>query len=163
MYEKYQILQNPPDQNLFSNLESLNDVNRIALTVCQDTILTYRKVTLSQANNGYGLTEAPIIGLLTRITKLLKLISKFYEMGKADNLSIYTRSLIESATIAVYLIQNGDEAIKDFRLCSYKHTLKILYRQQNGDEFFQTPAGKCLREPLLNSFATHSQHFCSKG
>ena len=34
------------DQSLLDRLESLDDINRLALTLCQDVARTYRLVTL---------------------------------------------------------------------------------------------------------------------
>ena len=103
------------DQSLLDRLESLDDVNRLALTFCQDVACTYRLVTFrrnpSRDPSGYGLADAPIVGLLTRVAKLLRLICKFYELGNGDHLAVFSRLLIESAIVATYLLREGDGAV----------------------------------------------------
>ena len=145
------------DQSLLDRLESLDDINRLALTLCQDVARTYRLVTLwrnpSRDPSGYGLADAPIVGLLTRVAKLLRLICKFYERDNADHLAVFSRPLIESAIVATYLLREGDEAVEDFRRCSYKDTLRILRDHESGSEFFRTPGGQRVLRSALDDLA----------
>ena len=145
------------EQSLLDRLESLDDVNRLALTFCQDVAHTYRLVTLwrnpSLDPSGYGLADAPIVGLLTRVAKLLRLICKFYERDNADHLAVFSRPLIESAIVATYLLREGDEAVEDFRRCSYKDTLRILRDHESGSEFFRTPGGQRVLRSALDDLA----------
>ena len=133
------------DQSLLDRLESLDDVNRLALTFCEDVARTYRLVTFrrnpSREPSGCGLADAPIVGLLTRVAKLFRLVCKFYERDNAEHLAVFSRPLIESAIVATYLLREGDGAVEDFRRCSYKDTLRILRDHESGSEFFRTPAG----------------------
>ena len=127
-------------------IESLDEVNRLALTFCSDVAETFRLVTLLHSpdrnRSGYGLSDAPLIGLLTRVAKLLRLVCRFYELNNGDYLSVFSRPLIESAIIATYLMREGDAAIEDFRRCSYKDTLRICRDHDSGSEFFDTVAGQ---------------------
>ena len=41
-----------------------------------------------------------------------------------------------------YLLREGNEAVEDFRRCSYKDTLRILCAHESGSEFFHTHAGQ---------------------
>ena len=145
------------DQGLLDCLESLDDVNRLALTFGEDVARTYRLITLrrnpSRTPSGYGLDDAPIVGLLIRIAKLFQLICKFYRRGKSDHLAVFSRPLIESAIVATYLLQEGDEAVEDFRRCSYKDTLRILRDHESGSEFFFTPAGQRVLRSALDDLA----------
>ena len=145
------------DQGLLDRLHSLDDVNRLALTFCEDVARTYRLVSLrrnpSRGPSGYGLADAPIVGLLTRVAKLLRLVCKFYELGNGDHLVVFSRPLIESAIVATYLLQKGDEAVEDFRRCSYKDTLRILRDHETGSEFFRTPAGQRVLQSALDDLA----------
>jgi len=143
------------DQGLLDRLESLDSVNRLALTFGEDVAHTYRLITLrrnpSRDPSGYGLADAPIVGLLTRVAKLFRLVCKFYGLGNGDHLAVFSRPLMESAIVATYLLQEGDEAVKDFRRCSYKDTLRILRDHENGSEFFLTAAGqRVLRSALAD-------------
>ena len=157
MNESNQIWLKYEDQGLLDRLDSLDDVNRLALTFCEDVASTYRLITLrrnpSRDPSGYGLADAPIIGLLTRIAKLLQLVCKFYELGNGDHLVVFSRPLIESAIVATYLLREGDEAVEDFRRCSYKDTLRILRAHESGSEFFHTPAGQRVLQSALDDLA----------
>ena len=145
------------DQGLLDHLESVDDVNRLALTFCEDVARTYRLITLRRnpigGPSGYGLAEAPIVGLLTRVAKLFRLVCKFYELGNGDHLSVFSRPLIESAIVATYLLQEGDEAVEDSRRCSYKHTLRVLRDYESGCKFFLTPAGQGVLRSALDDLA----------
>ena len=128
------------------SIESLDEVNRLALTFCSDVAETFRLVTLLHSpdwnRSGYGLSDAPLIGLLTRVAKLLRLVCRFYELNNGDYLSVFSRPLIESTIVATYLMREGDTAIEDFRRCSYKDTLRICRDRDSGSEFFDTAAGQ---------------------
>jgi hypothetical protein len=145
------------DQCLLDRLKSLDDVNRLALTFCEDVARTYRLVTLRRNPrrnpSGYGLADAPIVGLLTRVAKLFRLICRFYELGNGDDLAVFSRPLIESAIVATYLLREGDEAVEDFRRCSYKDTLRILRDHQSGSAFFRTPAGQRVLRSAIEDLA----------
>ena len=145
------------DHSLLDHLESLDDVNRLALTFCEDVARTYRLITLrhnpSRDPFGYGLADAPIVGLLTRVAKLLRLVCKFYELNNGDHLAVFSRPLIESAIVATYLLREGDEAVEDFRRCSYKDTLRILRGHESGSEFFRTSAGQRVLRSALDDLA----------
>ena len=131
---------------LLDRLESLDDVNRFALTFGRDVARTFRLVTLqrnsARKTSGYGLSDAPVVGLLTRVAKLFRLVCRFYELDNGEYLSVFSRPLIESAIIATYLLREGDEAVEDFRRCTYKDTLRIMRDHESGSEFFRTPAGQ---------------------
>ena len=157
MYEIDQIWLKYETHGLLDRLESLEDVNRIALTFSADVARTYRLITLTRNPSrnplGYSLADAPIVGLLTRIAKLLQLVCKFYELGNGDHLHVFSRPLIESAIVATYLLQEGDDAVEDFRRCSFKDTLRILRAHERGSEFFRTPAGRRVLQSALDDLA----------
>ena len=131
---------------LHDRLGSLDEVNRLTLTFAKDVAATFRLVTLlpkpAPNPSGYGLADAPIVGLLTRIAKLLPLVCRFYEIGNGDYLSVFSRPLIESAVVAAFLLREGDDAVADFRRCSYKDVLRVLRDHDSGSDFFDTPAGQ---------------------
>lgn len=147
-YERDQIL---------NNLVSLDDINDFALVFGRDVADTYRMITLIRNPNrkftGYGLSDAPVVGLLTRVAKLFRLVCHFYELDKGEYFSVFSRPLIESAVIATYLLREGDEAVKDFRRCSYKDTLRVLREHKSGAEFFNTHAGRQVLRSALEDLA----------
>lgn len=94
---------------------------------------------------GYGLSDAPILGLLVRVWKILKeMMIRYHKENNAEFISILDRTLLESAVTATYLLKNGDDVIEDYRKCSYKDRLRILRDYKDGSDFFQTKAGKRL-------------------
>ena len=105
----------------------------------------------SRHASGYSLSDAPIVGLLTRVAKLFRLVCRFYELRNGEYLSVFSRPLIESAIIATYLLREGDEAVEDFRRCSYKDPLRIL--RDSGSDFFRTPAGQRVLRSALDDLA----------
>lgn len=145
------------DDRLLDTLESLDDVNRFVLTFSRDVAQIFRMVTLqrnpSRNPDGYGLADAPIVGLLTRVAKLLELVTRFHEINNGDYLNVFSRPLIESAIVATYLLQMGDAAVEDFRRCSYKDTLRILRDQESGSEFFSNPAGQRVLRSAIKGLA----------
>ena len=131
---------------ILDRIESLDEVNRLALTFGRDVAQTFRLLTLlrnpDRSPSGYGLSDAPVIGLLTRVAKLFRLVCRFYELDNGDYLSVFSRPLIESAIVATYLMREGDEVVEDFRRCSYKDTLRIFRDRDSGSKFFGTAAGQ---------------------
>lgn len=142
------------EDSFIDRIQSLDDVNRLALIFGKDVAHTLELITLRRNTdrnpNGYGLSDAPVIGLLTRVAKLLHLVCRFYELDNGDHLSVFSRPLIESAIIATYLLRVGDEAVHDYRRCSHKVTLRILRDYESGSEFFRTPAGQRVLQSALD-------------
>ena len=109
MKEIAQIREKHDDDYLRDHIESLDDINQHALVFCKDVANILPLITL-QRNlkrnpTGYGLSDAPIIGLLTRITKLLELLAKFYELDNGEHIAIFSRPLIEASVVATYLLK----------------------------------------------------------
>ena len=145
------------ERRLLDRVESLDDVNRLALTLGKDVAETFRLVTLLHDPGGnqatHHLSNAPIVGLLTRIAKLFRLVCRFYELDNGEYLSVFSRPLVESAIVATYLLREGDDAVEDFRRCSYKDTLRILRDRDNGSEFFDTAPGQRVLQSALDDLA----------
>ena len=83
----------------------------------------------------------------------MRLVCRFYELGNSDYLHVFSRPLIESAIIATYLLRAGDEAVQDFRRCSYKDTLRILRDHKSGSAFFRTAPGQRVLRSALDDLA----------
>jgi Family of unknown function (DUF5677) len=93
---------------------------------------------------GFAIDEAPILGLLVRISKLVKEVVNYYEQDNAEIIGVFERPMLEASIVASYLLINGDDAIADYRKCSYKDRLRILRDLESGSPFFDTKAGKRL-------------------
>ena len=107
-----------------------------------DTLARVRNPTRNP--NGFSIDDAPILGLLVRISKLVKELVRYYELENAEFIAILDRSLIESSVTATYLMLSDPEVIEDYRKCSYKDRLRILRELKAGSPFFDTKAGKRL-------------------
>ena len=136
---------------------SVDEINRFALIFGRDVAQTLQLLTFTRNPRrnpkGFDLSDAPIVGLLTRVAKLFKLVCQFYELGQGEFFAVYSRPLIESATVALYLLREGDSAIKDFRRCSYKETLRILRDEENGSEFYKTQSGQRVLRSARHALA----------
>lgn len=135
-------------QYINSHLNTLKGLHIFSIQFFKDVADIYDTFTrvrnIERNPIGYSINDAPILGLLVRITKLLKECVKYYEQDNAEVISIFERPLIEATTISSYLMLNTEEVIEDYRKCSYKDRLRILRDLENGSPFFDTKAGKRL-------------------
>ena len=93
------------------------------------------------------------MGLLVRIWKLLKEVVAYYKADNGQIVSHFDRQIVESAITASYLlIKEDDEAIEDYRKCSYKNRLEAL-EEAETKEFYSTPAGVRLLESIREKMA----------
>ncbi len=133
----------------FLDAASIND---FALTFYGDAAEIYDSITrvrnLDRNPTGFDLSDAPILGLLVRVWKLLKEIIKYYEQDNAEIISILERPLIEASVVATYLMESADAVVEDYRKCSYKDRLRILRDLEGGSKFFETKAGQRLLQSV---------------
>jgi Family of unknown function (DUF5677) len=138
-------------------LNSLEGINKFALTFYKDVAEIYdcfsRIKNVERNPTGFTLDDAPILGLLVRIWKLLKEIINYYEQDNAEIIGILERPLIEASVIATYLMTNNRSVIEDYRKCSYKDRLRILRDLENGSAFYETKAGKRLLKAVREKMA----------
>jgi hypothetical protein len=130
------------------SFKSLRGIHEFSLIFFKDVAKLYDALTrlrnVERDGTGYSIDDAPILGLLVRISKLLKEVTRYYEEDNAEIIGILERPMIEASTIATYLMLNGPEAIEDYRKCSYKDRLRILRDLEAGSAFFDTKAGQRL-------------------
>ena len=111
------------DERELKRIDSVDGINDYAHGFYIEVASVYRAITfrrnLCRNPSGFSLNDAPVLGLLTRIWKLLRLCLRFYKDQNADFEAIFGRPLFEASLMATYLLRNGDEAIEDFRRCSY--------------------------------------------
>jgi hypothetical protein len=162
MEEIAQILEKYDDDYIRQNFVDTASINEFALTFYKDAADIYDAVTrvrnVERNPRGFDLNDAPILGLLVRIWKLLKEILKYYEEDNAEIIGVLERPLIEASVVATYLMQNDNSVVEDYRKCSYKDSLRILRDLESGSPFFETKAGKRLlrsvREKMRNESLT---------
>lgn len=133
---------------LRNNLNSVEKLNTFALTFCKDVANIYDYITrirnVERNPTGFALDDAPILGLLVRVWKLLQEVIRCYEQDNAEIISILERPLIEASVIATYLMTNNASVMEDYRKCSYKDRLRILRQLESGSAFYETRGGKRL-------------------
>lgn len=135
-------------------LESLNWYASIFVQDVGDIYDCITRIKNTERNiSGYTLDDAPILGLLVKVWKLLKQIAIFYEKDNAEMISILERPLLESAVTASFLMKNDRNVIEDYRKCSYKDRLRILRELKSGSPFYDTKAGKRLLKSVEEKMA----------
>jgi hypothetical protein len=142
------IIKKYDDDYIISKLDNPDSINELATTFYKDVAEIYDCLTrikhIERNPSGYSLNDAPIMGLLVKVWKLMKEIVSYYEAENAEIISIMERPLIESAVTASYLLKSDASVIEDYRKISYKDRLRILRECDEGNPFFETKAGKRL-------------------
>lgn len=137
--------------------KSPEDLNRFALAFYKDVAEIYDCLTriknVGRNPTGFSLDDAPILGLLVRVWKLLKEVIRYYEEDNAEIISLLERPLIEASVVASYLMTNGPGVVEDYRKCSYKDRLRILRDLEGGSAFYDTKAGKRLLRSVREKMA----------
>lgn len=148
MLEFTQITDKYQPDYIEEHFSSLGGINIFATQFYKDVAEIYDALTRlrnpERNPTGYSFDDAPILGLLVRVAKLLKLCIRYHELDNAEVIAIFERPLIEATTIASYLMLNGSVAVEDYRKCSYKDRLRILREADAGSPFFDSKAGKRL-------------------
>ena len=138
-------------------IKSIDRINSYALAFYKDVAEIYDAITrvrnVERNPTGFSLDDAPILGLLTRVWKFLKLIIRFYEEENAEFISVVERPLIEAAVTASYLLTHERSVVEDYRLCSYKDRLRIVRDLEAGSAFFDTKAGQRLLSSVREKLA----------
>jgi hypothetical protein len=134
------------ERPLREHFDSLDEINQFAITFYKDVAEIYdclsRVKNRARNPSGYTLDDAPIIGLLVRIWKLLKETIRYHIENNAEFVAIFQRTLIETAVTATYLLKHDAAVLEDYRKGSYKDRLRILRDAKNGSAFSKTKAGK---------------------
>ena len=154
MEEFEAILQKYEPSFISSRLGSLEDINELAAIFYRDVAEIYDCLTrvknIERNPSGYSLDDAPIIGLLVKVWKLMKEIVSYYEVENAEIISVLERPLLESAVTASFLLKSNSEVIEDYRKVSYKDRLRILRECDDGNPFFETKAGKRIYQSVMD-------------
>lgn len=152
MEEIFAITEKYDEAYVREGLDSLEDINKFTTVFYKDVGDIYdgltRVINTERNPVGFSLNDAPILGLLVRVWKLLKEIIKYYEQDNAEIISLLERPLIEASVVATYLMMNDESVIEDYRKCSYKDRLRILRDLESGSVFLETKAGNRLLESV---------------
>ena len=134
------------------------EADRMALVFFEDLaeildVLT--RVKNGERNpSGFSIDDAPILGLLVRTWKLLKLVVWIYREDSAEHAAIAERSLMEVAVVATYLLRSDASTIDDYRRCSYQNRFKILEQAATGAAYFQSKPGRRLLRSIREKLAS---------
>lgn len=141
-------------EEAFSSLENLKS---FTLVFIKDVAELYDCLTrlknIGRNPSGFSINDAPILGLLVRIAKLMKEVVYYYEQDNAEIIGILERPLLEAGTIATFLMKSTPDVIEDYRKCSYKDRLRILRDLESGSPFFDTKPGQRLLKSVREKMA----------
>jgi hypothetical protein len=158
MEELKQIADRYQPDYVAQGLSSLDNLKAFSLAFYKDVAEIYDCLTrlkhIDRNPSGFSLDDAPILGLLVRVTKLLKEVLIYYERDNAEIISILERPIIEASTIASYLMSQGPEVVLDYRKCSYKDRLRLLRDLEAGSAFFNTKPGQRLLRSVREKMET---------
>ena len=102
---------------------------------------------------GFSIDDAPILGLLVRTWKLLKLIVWIYDGDNAEYAIIAERSLLEAAVTAIYLLRSDQSIMEDYRRCSFRNRFKIMQQAASGSSYYKSKPGQRLLRSIKNKLA----------
>lgn len=138
-------------------LLSAKDANEFATVFYKDVAEIYDCITrvknTERNPTGLSIDDAPILGLLVRIWKLLKEVIKYYEQDNAEIISFLDRPMLEAAVVASYLMTKDPSVMEDYRKCSYKSRLRILKDLEHGSPFLATKAGQRILASIREKMA----------
>ena len=153
MDEIQQIMLKYDEQYVRDNLTSAADVSKFAAVFYKDVAEIFDVITRAKNAErnptGFSLADAPILGLLVRIWKLLKEILRYYNENNAEMIGVLDRPVLEGAVMAAYLMKGDEATMEDYRKCSYRHRLRMVLSAKAGSPFFETRAGKRLLKSIL--------------
>ena len=136
---------------------STPEVDQLALAFFEDVAgildVFSRMKNVERNPTGFSIDDAPILGLLVRTWKLLKLIVWIYKEDSAEYAFIAQRSLIEVAAAATYLLRSDKSTMEDYRRCSYRNRYKMLKQAASGSEYYRSKAGQRLLRSIKEKLA----------
>ena len=118
IFDKY--FKSPFDSTIVAE----DEFNKLVFLYSKDlavlTDLLCRIIDKETYPDYYSLNEGTIVGLITRIIKLYKELINKYQQNEGEILTIFVRLIYESFITLKYLIKNGHQSQKNFRIISYK-------------------------------------------
>ena len=138
-------------------LASTPEADRLALAFYEDVAeildILSRMKNVERNPTGFSIDDAPILGLLVRTWKLLKLVVWIYKEDSAEYAAIAERSLMEVAVTATYLLRSGASSMEDYRRCSYGNRFKILEQAASGAVYYHSKPGRRLLRSIREKLA----------
>ena len=138
-------------------LASTPEADQLALAFYEDVAeildILSRMKNVERNPTGFSIDDAPILGLLVRTWKLLKLVVWIYKEDSAEYAVIAERSLMEVAVAATYLLRSGASTMEDYRRCSYGNRFKILEQAASGAVYYRSKPGRRLLRSIRDKLA----------
>ena len=139
------------------SLRPTPEADRLALAFYEDIAeildILSRLKNVERNPTGFSINDAPILGLLIRTWKLLKLIVWICKEDSAEFAAIAERSLIEVAVTATYLLRSDKSTIEDYRRCSFRNRVRMLEDAASGSEYYRSKAGRRLVRSIKEKLA----------
>ena len=136
---------------------STPEADQLALAFFEDVAevldIVTRLKNVERNPTGFSIDDAPILGLLVRTWKLLKLIVWIYREDSAEYATIAERSLIEAAVTATYLLRSDQSTMEDYRRCSYRNRFKMREQAAAGSKYYRSKAGQRLLRSIDEKLA----------
>ena len=136
---------------------STPEADRLALAFFEDVAeildILSRLKNVERNPTGFSIDDAPILGLLVRTGKLLRLIVWIYNEDSAEYAAIAERSLIEVAVTVTYLLRSDESTMEDYRRCSYRNRFRMLEQAASGSEYYRSKAGQRLLRAIKQKLA----------
>ena len=136
---------------------STPEADQLALAFFEDVAeildIVTRLKNVERNPTGFSIDDAPILGLLVRTWKLLKLIVWIYKEDSAEYAATAERSLIEVAVTATYLLRSDKSTMEDYRRCSYRNRFRMLEQAASGSEYYRSKAGHRLLRSINQKLA----------
>lgn len=149
IFIKYQTVKIP---EIGSELDKLLEFSSIFFAdVAEVYDIITRIKDIERNPSGFDLTDAPILGLLVKISKLLREIVVYYKASDANIIAYLERQAVEAGIVAQYLLHASPATIENYRKCSYKDRLRIFEAPKN-EGYFSTKAGKRLKADVQAQF-----------
>ena len=134
--------------------------DRMALAFYEDLAeileLLTRMKNVERNPSGFSIDDAPILGLLVRTWKLLRLIVWIYREDSAEHAAVAERSLMETAVTATYLLRSDGSTMEDYRRCSYRNRFKILEQAASGAAYYRSKPGRRLLRSIRDKLASEA-------
>ena len=134
------------------------EADRLALAFYEDVAeileLLSRMKNVERNPAGFSIDDAPILGLLVRTWKLLKLVIWIYEEDSAEYAAVAERSLMEVSVTATYLLRSDGSTMEDYRRCSYGNRFKILEQAASRAAYYRSKPGRRLLRSIREKLAS---------
>ena len=134
------------------------EADTLALAFYEDVAeileLLTRTKNIDRNPSGFSIHDAPVLGLLVRTWKLLKLVIWIYKEDSAEYAVIAERSLIEASVTAMYLLGSDASTMEDYRRCSYKNRFEILRQAASGAPYYRSKPGRRLLRSIRDKLAS---------